>query len=98
MPWGRCPECGREYYRPEPCIVVCPCYKICPLCGNEMTAVSPDLNPHTYRNEKGFDHTRTTIGPGLAVKSDMDIETRYVCTNHTPPYYSDMKPIEVELR
>lgn len=92
MPHAKCPKCGSIYYRPEPTIIiVCPCYRICPLCGKEMTAISPDFNPQTYRNERGFDHSRA------ASKSEMDIATRYVCTNHTPPYYSNQKPVEVEL-
>jgi len=100
MPYGKCPRCGREFYRPEPCVIVCPCYKMCPLSGYtvEMTPVSPDLNPETYRNEEGWDITRTASSSGQAIRSDVTIETRYVCTNHTPPYYSDMKPIEVELK
>jgi len=94
MPRGKCSRCGREFYRSEPCVIVCPCYKMCPLEGYtvEMTPVSPDFNPETYRNEEGFDFTKTVS------RSDLSVEVRYVCTNHTPPYYSNMKPIEVELR
>lgn len=100
MPYGRCLRCGREYYRPEPCVIVCPCYKMCPLEGYtvEMTEISPDFNPETYRNEKGFDFTRTASSSGQADRSDMTIKTCYVCTNHSPPYYSSMKPVEVKLR
>ena len=30
-------------------------------------------------------------------ESDKGLEVFYVCNNHTPPYYSKQKPVEVKL-
>lgn len=94
MKWveGTC-ECGKTIRRrsPVPMIVECDCYKYCPLCGAEMAPYTPDLNPRTYRDEKNIDPL------GIAEQNEASIDTFYVCYNHTPPYYSSQKPVEVEL-
>jgi len=79
---GTCPECGRTYRAPRPAMpVLCDCYQYCPLCGNKMAAYVPDLTPSTYRTSQ----------------SEPSMKTLYVCNNHTPPYYSSLKPVEVNL-
>lgn len=46
-----------------------------------MAAYVPDLTPSTYRTSQ----------------SEPSMKTLYVCNNHTPPYYSSLKPVEVNL-
>ena len=81
---GECRECGRKFVRssPVPITVVCPCYRICPLCGAEMTPFKPDLDPKTY---------------DATGEQEWTVDTLYYCPNHTPPYYSSQKPVEVML-
>lgn len=92
---GRCEICGKIITRsnPVPMLVLCDCCKYCPLCGAEMTLYTPDLNPRTYRDEDN-----PSWNPlGLAAKCDASVKTLYVCRNHSPPYYSSLKPVEVLL-
>jgi hypothetical protein len=57
-----------------------------------MTPFYPDLNPGTYGAAEG------AALKGQAVESPgWTVETVYVCHNHSPPYYSDQKPVEVKL-
>jgi len=58
-----------------------------------MTPYAPDLTPSTYRNEVAQD-----VKGGGAEPPQWTIETLYLCYNHTPPYYSKQKPIEVRLK
>ncbi len=90
---GICSRCGKTLRRKRPADVgVCDCHKYCPLCGAEMTAFNPHLTPSTYRIEESF------AIKGEPVESpDWTLETLYVCNNHTPPYYSRQKPVEVRL-
>jgi len=91
---GKCGRCGHEYHvkRPAPDLLICDCYKVCPLCGSEMTPYTPDLDPATYRNVEAYD-----VKGGSAVSPDATLETVYVCRKHVPPYYSLQKPVEVRL-
>lgn len=58
-----------------------------------MMPFTPDLsNPATYRDEDRFG----VKGQALE-KAEWNLETLYVCYNHTPPYYSSLKPVEVKL-
>jgi len=58
-----------------------------------MTPFSPDdANPISYRGEDRFG----VKGQALE-KAEWNLETLYVCYNHTPPYYSNVKPVEVKL-
>ena len=86
---GKCSSCGREYHKNSAqnseLVIVCDCYKICPICGQEMESYTPDLAPKSY---------------GLDGKCDLQILN--VCNNlagHSShsPYYSSLKPVEVEL-
>ena len=84
---GICPACGKVYSRPRPeDSIICDCYKFCPLCTPAytvpMTPFTPDLTPSTYGLEEDFEKT---------------INVLYVCNNHSPPYYSTQKPVEVLL-
>lgn len=90
---GTCSKCGKILRRRRPAdIAVCDCYEYCPLCGAKMTPFSPDLTPGTYGAEESF------ALKGQAVSSpEWDMETLYVCNNHTPPHYSSQKPVEVRL-
>ena len=83
---GKCSRCGREYHSKHDAVVVCDCWTKCPLCSQEMKPYTPDLTPNTY---------------GLDGKHDLQILK--VCNNladHSShsPFYSDRKPIEVELQ
>lgn len=54
MAWyeGKCPECKRLHCSSRKGdIVVCDCYKQCPICGAEMTPYSPDLAMNTYDSD-----------------------------------------------
>lgn len=76
---GECPRCGKTHYsNREGEIIVCDCWRHCPMCGAEMKPYTPDLTPNTY----GLDGRR-------------DFEILMVCTNHSPPFYSSQKPVEV---
>jgi hypothetical protein len=78
---GKCSECGKTHYSDRKGdIVVCDCWRYCPICGAEMEPYTPDLAPKTY----GMDGKR-------------DLKILRVCTNHSPPFYSSQKPIEVEI-
>ena len=90
---GTCSQCGKTYRQKRPAgIVVCGCYRICPLCGDEMTPFNPVLNPGTYGAEEGV------ALKGQSLESPLwTAETVYVCNNHSPPFYSGQKPVEVKL-
>ena len=81
---GKCGRCGKDIIRSSPVsmLVLCDCYRYCPLCGAEMTPYTPDLDPKTYN---------------ITGEKEGTVETLYVCFNHTPPYYSSQKPVEVLL-
>ena len=52
---GKCSQCGKTLYSDRKGnIVVCDCWKYCPMCGAEMTPYAPDLTLNTY----GFDGRR----------------------------------------
>ena len=92
---GACGHCGKTIRRVSlgatPMLVECDCYLYCPLCGAEMTPYIPDLTPSLYRAEGDYDSL------GEAPKSEVTVETLFVCLNHNPPYYSTRKPMEVIL-
>jgi hypothetical protein len=81
---GKCSRC--EYHSKHEAVVVCDCWKKCPLCSQEMKPYTPDLSPNTY---------------GLG--DNRDLQILKVCINlvgHSDhfPFYSDRKPVEVELQ
>ena len=90
---GACSRCGKILIRKRPAdIAVCDCYEYCSLCGAKMTSFTPDLTPSTYGAGESF------AVKGQAVEApEWTMETLYVCNNHTPPYYSNQKPVEVRL-
>lgn len=82
---GKCSNCGRVFHSDHPVVVACDCYEYCPLCGQRMTDYVPDLAPSQYG--------RGGVRGLLAYK---------VCNNlagHSDhsPYFSTLKPVEVEL-
>ena len=90
---GQCPRCGqvlRRKYLAD--LAVCVCYKYCPLCGAEMTPFTPDLTPSTYRAEESC-----AVKVQAVESPEWTVETIYVCYNHSPPHYSNQKPVEVRL-
>jgi len=94
---GKCPRCGQILRRKHPIdYAVCDCYKYCPLCDPPysvlMTSYTPDLNPQTYKIAKDLALKDTVVLP-----REDDMETIYVCLNHSPPHYSKQKPVEVRL-
>ena len=95
---GTCPVCSRLHVHKRPVDnVVCGCFRFCPLCNPPysvpMTPFIPDLTPATYRNEDAHN-----VKGGTAESSEQSIEILYVCNNHSPPYYSKQKPVEVHLK
>jgi len=90
---GKCPVCGKLLIRKRPAnLAVCDCYEYCPLCGAKMTPFTPDLTPSTYRAEESHALKGQTVEDVEA-----GIKTIMVCNNHTPPYPSKQKPVEVRL-
>jgi len=57
-----------------------------------MTPFTPDLTPNTYGGKESY-----AVKGQAVTSSDWTLETLYVCHNHTPPYYSCQKPVEVKL-
>jgi ssDNA-binding Zn-finger/Zn-ribbon topoisomerase 1 len=52
---GKCPRCGKTLRsNRKDDLVVCDCWKNCPVCGAEMTPYTPDLAMNTY----GLDNHR----------------------------------------
>jgi hypothetical protein len=51
-------------------IVACDCFKHCPLCGAEMKAYMPDLNPRTYGSEDCYEWIL------LARRAEMEIQLK----------------------
>jgi len=95
---GTCSVCGKTHFRDRPAdIAYCDCYRYCPLCDPPytvlMTPFTPDLTPSMYRSEKAHD-----VKGGSAEPPEWTSETLFVCYNHSPPYYSRQKPVEVLLR
>jgi len=95
--YGKCSRCGREFRvrKPAPQFVLCDCYRYCPLENwtQLMTPFSPDLTPSLYGAEKAFN-----VKGGGAEPPEWTSQTLYACYNHSPPYYSKQKPVEVRLR
>jgi len=57
-----------------------------------MQYFTPDLTPSTYRAEESY-----ALKGQDVESSEAGTETIMVCSNHTPPYYSKQKPVEVKL-
>lgn len=93
---GVCGVCGRVIRResPVPLVVLCDCYRECPLCGAIMKPYTPDLSPRVYGSENSAEFDPL----GLAERVEGSAGTLYACLNHEPPYYSRRQPVEVELR
>lgn len=90
---GTCPVCGKILRRRRPAdYALCDCFRYCPLCGKEMKPFSPDLTPSTYGAEEDF-----ALKGQAAESPRWTVETIYVCCDHSPPYYSSQKPVEVKL-
>jgi hypothetical protein len=81
---GKCSRCGKTHYSDrEGDIVICDCWRICPLCSAEMTPYTPDLAPKTY---------------GLNGKREFQILMVCNNASEHPdnsPFYSCQKPVEV---
>lgn len=46
---GKCLRCGKTRHSArKDDIVICDCWRHCPLCGEEMTAYAPDLMSNVY--------------------------------------------------
>ncbi|MEM3875133.1 MAG: hypothetical protein QXU45_08395 [Candidatus Bathyarchaeia archaeon] len=46
---AKCPRCGVTHQlRSKQDTVICDCWRICPICGEEMTPYTPDTAPKTY--------------------------------------------------
>jgi len=93
---GKCPVCGRTYRGRRPAdLVICDCYRFCPLCDPPYTVpmepFQPDLTVNAYESDETAGITGDEENPGRT------IDVLYVCNNHSPPHYSKQKPIEVKL-
>ncbi|MEM2971510.1 MAG: hypothetical protein QW270_03710 [Candidatus Bathyarchaeia archaeon] len=81
---GKCSKCGKVHYSDRKGdIVVCDCWRYCPLCGAEMMPHTPELTPGTY---------------GLDGKRDLKILMICNNTAEHPddsPFYGTQKPVEV---
>lgn len=78
---GKCPVCGKTHYSDRKGdVIICDCWKYCPICGALMAPYTPDLAPKTY----GMDGKR-------------DLKILRVCNEHSPPFFSTLKPVEVEM-
>jgi hypothetical protein len=82
---GKCSRCGREYHSKHLAVVVCDCWTTCPLCSQEMLPYTPDLTPNMYCSDGKHDLQILKVCNNLVGHSD-----------HSP-FYSDRKPVEVEL-
>jgi hypothetical protein len=83
---GKCSRCGREYHSKHNEVVVCNCWTKCPICNQEMETYTPDLTQNTY-----------------SLNDKRDLLIIKVCNNLTghssfSPYFSSLKPIEVDLK
>ncbi|MEM3760318.1 MAG: hypothetical protein QXZ02_04300 [Candidatus Bathyarchaeia archaeon] len=80
----KCGKCGKVHYSDRKGdIVVCDCWKYCPICGAEMMTYAPDLAHNTY---------------GLDIKCDLKILMVCNNIAEHPdnsPFYSTQKPVEV---
>jgi len=81
---GTCPVCGRKICRPRPAdYAVCDCWEYCPLENftKKMEPYTPDLTPSQYDPDKGINVVMIHIS----------------VQDHSQPFYSTQKPIEVRL-
>jgi len=79
---GVCPRCGRKICRPRPAdYAVCDCWEYCPLDEKKMTPYTSDLTMTTYESDKGINV----------------IMWHNSTEDHSQPYYSNQKPVEVRL-
>ena len=83
---GKCPRCGKSYYSDRKGdIVVCDCWRYCPICGAEMQPYTPDMAPKTYGMDGKRDLKILMVCNNTAAHPD------------NSPFYSTQKPVEVEL-
>ncbi|MEM3731717.1 MAG: hypothetical protein QW667_07305 [Candidatus Bathyarchaeia archaeon] len=46
---GKCPKCRKTHHSETAGeIIVCDCWRICPVCGAEMAPYTPEIPPKTY--------------------------------------------------
>ena len=58
-----------------------------------MEPYAPDLDPKTYRNED--DPSWDPLA--YAERSESSTAVVYVCRLHSPPFFSEKQPVEVQL-
>jgi len=73
------------FHSKHPDLVVCDCFEVCPECGQRMVDYTPDLASNTYGKNGVRDLLVLKVCNNLVGHSD-----------HSP-FYSDKKPVEVEL-
>ncbi|MEM1564035.1 MAG: hypothetical protein QW161_05130 [Candidatus Bathyarchaeia archaeon] len=83
---GKCSVCGKIHYSDRKGdIVICDCWRTCPICCAEMQPYTPDLAPCTY---------------GLDGKRDLQILmvcNNKVAHPNKSSFYSCQEPVEVVL-
>ena len=78
---GKCPNCGKVHYSDRKGDIV-----LCD-CWRYCPTCGAEMTPYT---------------PDLAPKTygmdgKRDLKILMVCNEHSPPFYSEMKPVEVEI-
>jgi len=74
----------------------------CPRCGKTLRRRRPadygvcDCYEYCPLCGKKMEAYTPDLTP-TTYESDKGLEVFYVCNNHTPPYYSKQKPVEVRL-
>ncbi|MEM2631355.1 MAG: hypothetical protein QXE00_02175 [Candidatus Bathyarchaeia archaeon] len=82
---GKCSKCGKVYYsNRKGDIVVCNCWRICPICGAEMTPHTPDLTLNVYGKDGKRDFKIVMACNNVAEHPDKS------------PFFSVQKPVEVD--
>jgi hypothetical protein len=83
---GKCSNCKKVHYSDRKNdIIICDCWLYCPLCGAEMAPYTPDLAANVYGKDGKRDLLILRVCNNIAAHSDKS------------PFFSQQKPIEVEL-
>jgi len=75
---------------------------VCGVCGQTLTRDRPADIAYCdcYRYCPNCGRAMTPYTPDLNGKNydpERGLKVLFVCTNHSPPYYSTQKPVEVQL-
>ena len=82
---GKCSRCGRIYYEDHRDLVVCDCWKHCPLCEATNEPYTPDLAANVY----GINGKRELLTLRVCNNTAGHFDKS--------PFFSTRKPVAVEL-